>query len=234
MASGPIISWQIEGGKVETVTDFIYLGSKITADSDFNHKIKRCLLLKRKAMTNLLLLLQLSCFSWVRLCATPWTAAYQAPPSMGFSRQQYWSGVLSPMTNLDSVLKSRDITLLSKGSSGQDFCFSCSHVWVWELDHKESWAPKNRCFQTVVLKKTFGSPLDCKEIKPVNPKRNQSWIFIGRTDDEAEAPVLWPPNRKNWLTGKYPDAGKGWRQEEKGATEVEMVGWHHRLNGHEF
>ena len=130
MASGPIISWQIEGGKVETVTDFIYLGSKITADSDFNHKIKRCLLLKRKAMTNLLLLLLLSCFSRVRLCATPWTAAYQAPPSMGFSRQQYWSGVPSPMTNLDSVLKSRDITLLSKGSSGQDFCFSCSHVWV--------------------------------------------------------------------------------------------------------
>ena len=110
-----------------------------------------------------------------------------------------WVPLPSPMTNLDRVLKSRDITLLSKGSSAQDFCFSCSHVWMWELDHKESWAPKNRCFQTVVLKKTFGSLLDCKEVKPVHPKGNQSWIFIGRTDDEAEAPVLWPPNRKNWL-----------------------------------
>ena len=100
--------------------------------------------------------------------------------------------------------------------------------------HKESWAPKNWCFWTVVLEKTLESPLDCKEIKPVRPKGNQSWIFIGRTDAEAEAPVIWPPDAKNWLIGKDPDAGKDWGQKEKGTTEDEMVGWHHSLNGHEF
>ena len=105
---------------------------------------------------------------------------------------------------------------------------------MWELDHKEGWVPKNWCFSTVVLEKTLESPLDCKEIQPINPKENQSWIFIGRTDVEAEAPILWPPDVKTWLTGKDPDAGKDWRWEEKGTTENEMVGWHHRLNGHEF
>ena len=105
---------------------------------------------------------------------------------------------------------------------------------MWELDYKESWAPKNWCFWTVVLEKTLESPLHCKEIQPVHPKGNQSWIFIGRTDAEAETPILWPPDEKNWLIGKDPDAGKDWRQEEKGKTEDEMVGWHHRLNGHEF
>ena len=99
---------------------------------------------------------------------------------------------------------------------------------------KESWAPKNWCFWTVVLEKTFESPLDCKVIQPVHPKGNQSWIFIGRTDVEAETPILWPPDVKSWLTGKDPDAGKDWRQEEKGTTEDEMIGWHHRLDGHEF
>ena len=105
---------------------------------------------------------------------------------------------------------------------------------MWEFDHKEGWAPKNCCFWTVILKKTLESPLDCKEIKLVQPKGNQSWIFIGRTDAEAETPVLWPPDAKNWLIGKDPDAGKDWRQEEKGTTEDEMVGWHYRLDGHEF
>ena len=105
---------------------------------------------------------------------------------------------------------------------------------MWELDHKEGWAPKNGCFWTVVLEKTLESPLDNKEIKPVNPKGNQSWIFIGRTDAEAEASTLWPPDVKNWLIGKDPDVGKDWRQEEKGTTEDEMVGWHHWLDGHEF
>ena len=104
---------------------------------------------------------------------------------------------------------------------------------MWELDYKESWAPKNRCFWTVVLE-TLESPLDCKEIQPVRPKGNQSWIFIGRTDAEAEAPMCWPPDVKNWLIGKDPDAGRDWEQEEKGTTEDEMVGWHYRLNGHEF
>ena len=105
---------------------------------------------------------------------------------------------------------------------------------MWELDHKEGWAPKNVCFWTVVLEKTVESPLDCKEIKPVNPKGNQSCIFIGRTDVEVETPVLWPPDGKNWLIVKDPDSGNDWRQEEKGTTEVEMVGRHHRLDGHEF
>ena len=99
---------------------------------------------------------------------------------------------------------------------------------MWELDYKESWAPKNWCFRTVVLEKTLESPLECKEIKPVHPKGNQSWIFIGRNDAEAEALILWPPDVKNWLIGKDPDAEKDWRQEEKGTTEDEMVGWHLR------
>ena len=105
---------------------------------------------------------------------------------------------------------------------------------MWELYHKESWAPKNWCFWTVVLEKTLGSPLDCKEIKLLNPKGNQSYIFIGRTDAEAEAPILWPPDVKNWHSGKDPDAGKGWRQEEKGTTEDEMLGWHHQHDWREF
>ena len=105
---------------------------------------------------------------------------------------------------------------------------------MWELNHKESWAPKTWCFWTVVLEKTLESPLDCKEIKPISPKGNQSWIFIVRTDAEAEALILWPPDAKNWLIGKDPDAGKGWRQEEKWKTENEMVGWRHQLDGHEL
>ena len=119
-----------------------------------------------------------------------------------------------------------------KDPYSQSYSFSGSHVWMWELDHKESWVPKNWCFWTVVLEKTLKSPLDCKEIKPVNPVGNQSWIFIGRID--AEAPILWPPDEKNWLIGKGPSAGKDWRWEEKGTTENEMVGWSHWLNGHEF
>ena len=105
---------------------------------------------------------------------------------------------------------------------------------MWELDYNESWVLKNWCFWNVVLEKTLGSPLDCKEIQLVHPKGNQSWIVIGRTDAEAETPILWPPDTKNWLIWKDPDAGKDWRQEEKGTTEDEMVGWHHQLNGHEF
>ena len=122
----------------------------------------------------------------------------------------------------------------NKGLYSQSYSLSSSHVWMWRLDHKDSWASENWCFWTVVLEKTLESPLDCKEIQPVNPKGDQSWIFIGRTDAEAEAPILWPPDAKNWLIGKDPDAGKDWRWEEKGTTEDEMVGWHHRHNGHEF
>ena len=169
------------------LTDFIFLGSNITADGDCSHEIKRCLLFGRKAMTN-----------------------------------------------LDSILKSRSITLPTKVRLVKAMIFSSSHVWMWELDCDESWAPKNWCFWTVLLEKTLESPLHCKEIQPVHPKGSQSWIFFGRTDAEAETPILWPPNSKNWLLGKDPDAGKGWGQEEKGTIEDEMVGWHHRLNGHEF
>ena len=126
----------------------------------------------------------------------------------------------------------------------QSYGFSGSHGWMWELDHKEVWAMKNCCFWTVVLEKTLENPLDCKEIKPVHPKGNKPWIFIGRTDAEAETPILWPPVEKSWLIGIDPerahssrvkDHGKeDWRQEEKGTIEDEMVGWHHWLNGYEF
>ena len=127
-----------------------------------------------------------------------------------------------------------------KGPYNQNYGFSSTHVWMWELDHKEGWMPKNWCFQTVVLEKTLDSPLDSKEIKPVNPKvsSGQPWIFIGRTDAQVEAPILWPPDANRRVTGKdagkeFPDVGKDWRQ-EKGMTEDDTVGWHHQLNGHEF
>ena len=116
----------------------------------------------------------------------------------------------------------------------KSMAFPRSHVWICELDYKESWALKNWCFWTVVLEKILESTLDSKGIQPMTPKGNQSWIFIGRTDAEAETPILWPPDEKNWLIGKDPDAGKDWRREEKGTTEDEMVGWHHWLDGHEF
>ena len=172
--SGPITSWQIEGGKVEAVSDFIFLGSKITADGDCSHEIKRHLLLGRKAMIN-----------------------------------------------LDSVLKSRDFA--NTGVDSQSYGFSSSHVWMWELEYKEGWVLKNWCFWTVVLEKTVASPLDCKEIKLVNPKGNQLWIFIQRT--EAEAPVIWPPNAKSQLIGKDPDAGKDWWQKENGVASLTQWTW---------
>ena len=134
------------------------------------------------------------------------------------------------MSNLDNILKSRDITLLTK----VHLVKAISHVWMWELDHKESWAPKNWHFWTVLLEKTLEGPLDYMEIQPVNCKGNQSWIFIGRTDVEAEAPIFWPPDAKNWLIWKDPDAEKDWRREVKGMTEDKMVGWYHWLDGHEF
>ena len=122
----------------------------------------------------------------------------------------------------------------STGPSGQGYGFSSGHAWMWELDCEESWVPKNWCFWTVVLGKPLESPLDCKEIQPVHPKGDQSLVFIGRTDVEAETPILWAPQAKSWLIGKDPDAGRDWGQEEKGMTEDEMAGGHHRLDGHEF
>ena len=132
------------------------------------------------------------------------------------------------MTNLDSALKKQRHYFANKGPTS----VFCSHVWMWQLDHQESWTQKNWYFWTVVLEKTFESPLDCKEIQPVHPKRNRSWICIGRTD--AEAPILWPPDEKSSLIRKDRDAGKDWRLKNKGTAEEEMVGWHHWLNGHEF
>ena len=120
----------------------------------------------------------------------------------------------------------------NKDLSSQSYGFSSSHVWMWQLDYKESWVPKNWCFWTVELEKTLESPLDCKEIKLINPKWNQLWIFIGRTD--AEAPILWPLDAKSWLIWKDPDSGKDWKWKENGMTEDEMVGWHHQLNENEF
>ena len=131
-------------------------------------------------------------------------------------------------------IKKQSHYFTNKGPSSQSFGFSSSYVWMWDLDYKESWVPKNWCFWAVVLEKTLDSPLDCKEIQPVHPKGNQSWIFIGRTDALAETPILRPPDEKSWLIGKDPAAGKDWRQEEKGTRENEMVGCHHRRDGREF
>ena len=171
-------------GKQWKQWETIFLGSKITADGDCSHDIKICLLLGRKAMTN-----------------------------------------------LDSILKSRDISLLTNICLAM--IFTSSHVWMWELDHKESWAPKNWCFWTVVLEKTLESPLDCEEIQPVHSEGDQPWDFFGRNDAKAETPVLWAPHAKSWFIGKDSDAGRDWRQEEKGTTEDEMAGWHHWLDGRE-
>ena len=144
---------------------------------------------------------------------TPWKKSYDQP------RQH---------------IKNQRHYLANKGPSSQSYGFSSSHVWMWELDCEEGWAPKNWCFWTVVLEKTLESPLDGKKIKPVHPKGNQPSIFIGRTNAEAKAPIHYPPVAKNWLVRKDPDAGKDWRQEKKGTTEDEMVGWYHQLDGHEF
>ena len=171
---------------METVKDFLFLGSKITADGDCSHKIKMHLLLGRKLMTN-----------------------------------------------LDSILKSRDITFSTKFHLVKAMVFpvvmyGCER---WTIKKAELW--RIVVFK-LVLETTLESLLDCKEIQPINPNANQSWIFIGRTDAEAETSILWPPEVKNWLIGKDSDAGKDWKQEEKGTTEDEMVGWHHQLGGHEF
>ena len=131
------------------------------------------------------------------------------------------------MTNLDSIFKNQRHHFVHKCPYSQGYGFYSNHVLMWEMDHKEGWAPKNWCFWIVVLEKTLESPLDCKKIKPVNPKGDQPWILIGRT--VVEAPILWPLNSKSQLIGKNPDAGQDWRQKEKRATEDEMVGWHHQL-----
>ena len=134
--------------------------------------------------------------------------------------EQFWSSIF---WNLCRYKKQRHY-FANKGPSSQSYDFSSSHVWMWELHYKESWVQMNWCFWTVVLEETLESPLDCKEIQPVHPKGDQPWIFNGKTDAEAEASILWPPDVKSWLIGKDPDARKDWGQEEKGTTENEMVG----------
>ena len=175
MASGPITSWQIDGETVVTVADFIFLGSKITADGDCSHEIKRHLLLGRKVMTN-----------------------------------------------LDSIFKSRDITLPTKVRLVKAMVFPVVMYGCksWTVKKAECWKID---FWTVVLEKTLESPLDCKEIQPVHSKGDQCWVFFGRTDAEAETPILWPPHVKSWFIGKDPDAGRDWGKEEKGRTEDEMA-----------
>ena len=185
MASSPITSWQVEEEKVETVTDFTFLSSKITVDGDCSHEIKRCLLLGRKAITN-----------------------------------------------LDNVLKSKDVTLPTNICIVKSMVSPVIMCWYesWNIKKADHWRTDafKLCWRRIL------SFLDCKEIKPVNSKGNQSWIFIGRTDAEAETPVLWPPDGKNWLIGKDPNSGKYWRWEEKGMTADEMLWFHHQLYGHEF
>ena len=180
MASSPVTSRQIDGETMQTVRDFIFLGSKITADGNCSHEIKRRLLLGRKAMTN-----------------------------------------------LDSLLKSRDITLLTKVHLVKAMVFpvvmhGCES---WTIKKSEHW--RTDAFELWCWRRLL-SPVDSKKIQPVNPKGNQSWIFIGRIDAKTETPIFRPPDVKNWCIGKDPDAGKDWRWEEKGTTEDEMVGWHHR------
>ena len=150
---------------------------------------------------------------WNKKMLTPWKKSYDQPRQDMKKQRHYFA---------------------SKGPSSQSCGFPSSHVWMWELDYKERWVPNNWCFWTLVLEKTLENPLDYKEIQPVHPKGDQYWIFIGRTDAEAKTLILWPPDVKNGLIWKDPDAGKDWRQEEKGMTEGKMVGWHHQLNGHEF
>ena len=149
-------------------------------------------------------------------------------------KRQSWDAWKESYDQPRQHIKKQRHYFANKGPSSQGYGFSSGHVWMWELDCEESWATKNGCFWTVVLEKTLESPQDCKEIHPVHPRGDQSWVFIGRTDAEAETPILWPSHAKSWLIGKDPDAGRDWGQEEKGTTEDEMAGWHHRLNGHEF
>ena len=162
--------------------------------------------------------LQIHCRCWL----WPWNKKMLTPWKKSYDQQR-------------QLIKKQRHYFANKGPSSWSYGFSSSHVRMWELDYKESWVQKNWWFWTVVLEKTLESPLDSKEIQPVHSKGDiQSWIFIGRTNVEAETPILWPPTGKNWLMWKDPDAGKDWRQEEKGTTKDEMVGWHHRLNRHGF
>ena len=169
-----------------------------------------------EAVVNYFSGLQNHCRWWLQprnsKTSTPWKKSYHQPRQHIKKQRHYFA---------------------NKGPSGQGYGFTSGHVWMWELDYKESWVLKNRCFWAVMLEKTLESPLDCKEIQPVHPIGNQSWVFIGRTDVEAETPILWPPYAKSWLIGKDLMLGGIGGQEKKGMTD-EMAGWHHCFDGHEF
>ena len=183
MASGSITSRQIDGETVDTVIYFSFGGSKITADGDCSHEIKKKL-----------------------------KDAYSLKEKYDQPRQH---------------IKKQICYFANKGPSSQSYDFSSGHVWMWELDYKENWAPKNWFFWTVVLEETVESPLGSKQIQPIHPRGNQSCIVIGKTDAKAETPILWQPDANDWLIWKDSESGKDWRREEKGLTEDEMVGWHH-------
>ena len=174
------------------------------------NKLINKLMVRNKSLFYLALLGR--CLFLGRQILAPWKKSYDRPRQHIIKQRHYFA---------------------NKGLFSQSYGFSSSHVWMSEMDYKESWVPKNWSFWTV-LEKILENPLESMEIQPVHPKGNQSWIFIGRTDAEAETPILRSPDSKNWLIGKDPDVGKDWREEEKGMTEAEMVGWHHWLDGHEF
>ena len=185
-----------------------------------------------------------STLSYVITLWSPLSTIHDTPPGSVHSFTRLYAGWLCTMKLKDAPwkesydqprqhIKSQRHYFSNRSPSSQGYGFPSGHEWMWELDYKESWVPKNWCFWTVVLEKTLESPLDCKEIQPVHPK-GQSWVFIGRTDVEAETPIFWPLDVESWFIWKDPDAGKDWGQEEKGMTEDEMVGWHHWHNGHGF
>ena len=272
----------VDGETVKIVTDFIFGGSKITADGDCSHEIKRCLLLGRKVMTSLAAaakslqscltlcdpmdcslpgspvpgILQARTLEWVaisfsngwkwkgkvtllsrvQLFTTPWTAAYQAPPSLGFSRQEYWSGLplSSPVTNLDGILKSRDVTLLTKIHLVKVMIFPvvmyrCAS-WIIKkaecqrIDAFELW-----CWRSLLRVPWTARRSSQSILKEISPECSLEGLML-----QLKLLILWLPDVKNWLIRKDPDARKDWRQEEKGTTENEMVGWHHWLDDHEF
>ena len=255
MASGLITYWQIDGQTMEILTDFIFVGSQITADGDCSHEIKRCLFLRSPA--------QVGCMRQAlgpgaqgKPRGSGWRGRWEGGSGWGTHVNPWlfysnvWQNSLQIKKKKEKKkmlvpcrksydqprqhIKKQRHYFTNKGPSGQSYGFARSHVCLWELDCEESWAPKNWCFWTVVLEKTLQSPLECKRIKPVNPKGNQSWIFIRRTDAKGDATIFWSPDVKNWFIGKDPDSGKGQRQEKKRTTKDEMIGWHHWLNGHAF
>ena len=235
MASGPITSWEINGETVETVSDFIFWGSKITADGDCSYEIKRCLLLARKVMTNLDSILKsrdITLPTKVRLVKAMvfpvWTGHVETYwfDVILLSHKKEWGCTI--FSNMEGPRNYH--TKWSKSEREIKIAYDITHMGNLKYNTNE------QIYETsyeLWCWRRLESPLDCKEIQPVHPKGNQSSILFARTNDEAETPILWPPDVKNWLIWKDPDTGKDWRREEKGTSADEMVGWHHQLSRHE-